>query len=180
MVDVQYLGKLSHGSKSWAPLARFPPGNRASIRAHLLGEFPDSPAFSQPSGCHLFAVKYCYVCVAHALPFCCVFSACNFLRYGPKDVKENRVAILLRFSLARLQSPLSASTIADMATKPKKKKRLSTAQIEHLRKIGRKGAMSKLKKYGSQYFSDIAKLSHKVNNPDAKRKSYEGGRPATA
>lgn len=66
-----------------------------------------------------------------------------------------------------------------MAT-PKKKKKLSQAQLEHLRKIGRKGAMSKLKKFGSKYFSDIAKLSHKVNNPDAKRKSYNGGRPSEA
>lgn len=66
------------------------------------------------------------------------------------------------------------------AAKPRKKKKLTESQLEHLRKIGRKGAMSKLKKYGSAYFSKIAKLSHKVNNPDAKRKSYEGGRPATA
>lgn len=62
----------------------------------------------------------------------------------------------------------------------KKKRKLTQAQREHLSKIGRKGAMSKLKKLGKAYFSRIAKLSHKVNNPDAKRKSYNGGRPETA
>lgn len=59
----------------------------------------------------------------------------------------------------------------------KKKKKLTQAQRDHLSKIGRKGALSKLKKHGKAYFSRIAKLSHKVNNPDAKRKSYNGGRP---
>jgi hypothetical protein len=47
----------------------------------------------------------------------------------------------------------------------------------HMSFIGSRGAQSKMKKFGKKYFSKIAKLSHPVNNPNAHRTEYTGGRP---
>jgi len=45
---------------------------------------------------------------------------------------------------------------------------------EYMRQLGQRGGRKNAKKKG--YFSRIAKLSHKVNNPDANRDGYNGGR----
>ena len=43
--------------------------------------------------------------------------------------------------------------------------------------IGRKGGNRTKRKKGKDYFSKIAALSHRKNNPNAKKRKYVGGRP---
>jgi hypothetical protein len=48
---------------------------------------------------------------------------------------------------------------------------------EYMRELGRRRWKKVKKEDRSKHFSAIAKKSHRVNNPEAKRVGYNGGRP---
>lgn len=48
---------------------------------------------------------------------------------------------------------------------------------KHYSDLGRAGGNKNKARHGVKHFSRLAKKSHPVNNPEAQRKAYVGGRP---
>jgi hypothetical protein len=48
---------------------------------------------------------------------------------------------------------------------------------KHYSELGSRGGQKNKARHGKSYFSKLAKKSHPVNNPEAQRKAYVGGRP---
>jgi hypothetical protein len=65
-----------------------------------------------------------------------------------------------------------------VSKKAQKKKSTGPAykSPEYMRELGRRRWKKVPKEERAQHFSEIAKLSHRVNNPEANRDGYNGGR----